>query len=594
MGWLSGWSYRKSHEIEGSNAGAQTNYQVKIIVHYESGTDYNDNTKTPPEGHIYVGGKSRVDFQDIRFTRSDGVTELDYWFENEETAEADGYGIFWVEVDSISASPDTTTIYIYYGKSDATTTSNGDNTFIIFDDWEDGQDHVDTKWTVVYTRPTTLGGSHSVITDGNVKVLRFYLGTDNTSRAFKSLDTVPDGFALRYRTKMLQGATTNVFTLDSFPRFQNIDNFERTWYHNYYEEYRINKRVSASTTLLDHTGTDSYPWSDEYNAYRVYEVRVSGVTFKFLREDTEILSSTNGWDTTDKPIAFGAARWSDGTTCEVYYDWVLVRKWVNPEPTHGSWGSEEQSGGATEITITDSISLSDSVLRHKTVSINDSIGVSDSILGHKTFTITDLIQTAEQILRDKSFAISDSISLSDLVNVITQILKTVTDSIGLSDQVLTHKTFAVSDQITLSDQALRHKLVEISDQISLLESTVASKLFIIIDQIGLTDTVQIIQIIKVIKDSVSLLDKILTHKQLTVQDQVTLTEAIRLLGVLAKLIKILTESFIPIKIETGNLSYFDPSSFDKDDFIADEPFIPLKITSEPFNPIKIECEEVIE
>ena len=26
--WLEGWSYRKSHEIEGSTAGAQTDYQI--------------------------------------------------------------------------------------------------------------------------------------------------------------------------------------------------------------------------------------------------------------------------------------------------------------------------------------------------------------------------------------------------------------------------------------------------------------------------------------------------------------------------------------------------------------------------------------
>jgi len=91
--WLSGWSYRKSHEINGSSAGAVTDYQIKIIVHYESGTDYNDNTKSPPEGHIYVAGKSRADFQDIHFTKDDGITELDYWFENEETAETDGYGV---------------------------------------------------------------------------------------------------------------------------------------------------------------------------------------------------------------------------------------------------------------------------------------------------------------------------------------------------------------------------------------------------------------------------------------------------------------------------------------------------------------------
>ena len=70
MGWLSGWQYRKSHEIEGSSAGAQTNYQVKIIVHKGTGTDSGE--------HVYCNNHCQDDFGDIRFTKSDGVTELDY------------------------------------------------------------------------------------------------------------------------------------------------------------------------------------------------------------------------------------------------------------------------------------------------------------------------------------------------------------------------------------------------------------------------------------------------------------------------------------------------------------------------------------
>jgi len=122
--WLLGWSYRKSHEIVGSIAGAQTNYQVRITVHYGSGTDSGE--------HVYLNGKCRTDFGDIRFTKSDGTTLLDYWMEEYVASD---YAIFWVEVDSIPASPDTATIYIYYGNSDATTISNGDATFLFLDDF---------------------------------------------------------------------------------------------------------------------------------------------------------------------------------------------------------------------------------------------------------------------------------------------------------------------------------------------------------------------------------------------------------------------------------------------------------------------------
>jgi len=123
MAWLSGWSYRKSHVIN-SASGAETNYLVKIRVYYGSGTDSG--------GNVYVNGKCRTDFGDIRFTDDDGTTLLDYWMErktNNDNAD------FWVEVaDNLSSNNQT--IYIYYGKSDATTTQNGDNVYCWGDDFE--------------------------------------------------------------------------------------------------------------------------------------------------------------------------------------------------------------------------------------------------------------------------------------------------------------------------------------------------------------------------------------------------------------------------------------------------------------------------
>ncbi len=56
--------------IIGTTAGAQTNYQMKLTVYNSSGTD------TP--GTVHLRGNARSDFGDIRFTKSDGVTLLDY------------------------------------------------------------------------------------------------------------------------------------------------------------------------------------------------------------------------------------------------------------------------------------------------------------------------------------------------------------------------------------------------------------------------------------------------------------------------------------------------------------------------------------
>jgi len=93
LGWLSGWTCRKSHVIE-SATGAGTDYQIRITVHYGGGTD--------SEEDVYCNSHCKTDFGDIRFTDDDGVTLLNYWM---ETKVDSNYAIFWVKIaDDLSSS----------------------------------------------------------------------------------------------------------------------------------------------------------------------------------------------------------------------------------------------------------------------------------------------------------------------------------------------------------------------------------------------------------------------------------------------------------------------------------------------------------
>lgn len=103
---------RKAVSIAGSS-GVQANYQVKVTVAYDSDMS--------------------ADFSDIRFTAADGTTLLSCWMDpssKTDSVTAD----FWVKVPSIAASPTVTTIYFYYGHA-AASVSNGDATFLLFDDF---------------------------------------------------------------------------------------------------------------------------------------------------------------------------------------------------------------------------------------------------------------------------------------------------------------------------------------------------------------------------------------------------------------------------------------------------------------------------
>jgi hypothetical protein len=73
MAWFDRrWQYRKSHVIN-SAAGAGTNYQIPIHVHGEIGSDSGND--------VYLNGKGKSDYGDVRFTAADGITELDYWLD---------------------------------------------------------------------------------------------------------------------------------------------------------------------------------------------------------------------------------------------------------------------------------------------------------------------------------------------------------------------------------------------------------------------------------------------------------------------------------------------------------------------------------
>jgi len=85
-------------------------------------------------GGLDLGGNARTDFGDVRFTASDGITELDYWLQEDYVAGE--YATFWVEV-TYNLTESGTTIYCYYGYPGGSTTSNGWDTFPVFDDFND-------------------------------------------------------------------------------------------------------------------------------------------------------------------------------------------------------------------------------------------------------------------------------------------------------------------------------------------------------------------------------------------------------------------------------------------------------------------------
>jgi hypothetical protein len=166
-GWLFAWNYRKALTINNtSNSNSLTDYQVLTTLDTQS---------------LISSGKMRSDCGDIRFTDSDGQTQLNYWIESGCNTSSTK---IWVKVPSIPASS-SKIIYFYYGNPSATSASNGTNTFDFFDDCESGS--ATDKWQVAFGSPIficdttekyegskslklTLGGSDDGIIAKNLNI----------------------------------------------------------------------------------------------------------------------------------------------------------------------------------------------------------------------------------------------------------------------------------------------------------------------------------------------------------------------------------------------------------------------------------------
>ncbi len=122
MGWLTGWTRRKSITISHAS-GVVTNHQMRILIGESSGAAGED---------VDCGGHCLSSFNDLRFTASDGETLLPYWIESITGATPNQLATVWVKFDSIGTSD--TTFYMYYENAAAAAASSGADTFIDFVD----------------------------------------------------------------------------------------------------------------------------------------------------------------------------------------------------------------------------------------------------------------------------------------------------------------------------------------------------------------------------------------------------------------------------------------------------------------------------
>ncbi|MBU2578352.1 DUF2341 domain-containing protein [Patescibacteria group bacterium] len=237
---------------------------------------------------------------------------------------------FWVEVtDDLSTTAQS--IYIYYGKPSVTTTSSGDNTFVEF---IDGQTDESSKFTLVDL--SNSGINASLTYDPYGKLHRIIISTpDNVGATITGVSgsnyeiwadvsmssgyNSQMGFILRYsasgvyyiRDLSATSATAKHLTIMEQATPPNtteitLDQSDHTDYHLPGINYRVTARASG-TSFSGNTSHENL------------SVGATDASF-----------STGSWGL--------YAGYVDGP--KITFKNIVVRKYISPEPSHGTWGSE--------------------------------------------------------------------------------------------------------------------------------------------------------------------------------------------------------------------------------------------------------------
>ena len=299
--WLSGWSYRKMITVQNATS-TLTNYQMQLIVNLGSGTDDINATTSK----VYLNSHGQSDFDDIRFTASDGFTLLDYWREATTTATSS----VWVEFNSLAATPTLSYFYMYYGNNTAGSAGNGSSTFILFDNFSDNNYTSNPTWTVVTGGWTAASG--------------YLASASSTTPAEITSLLNSTTFRLRGRAKL--SATSRALILGVEFGTRN------TSYAMYYgaNTNKITLWKNAATKIIDTAFTI------DANAHVLMLTRDTNSLFNMYVDDINKGSITNSTTTSFDRVEFE----SHGSTNQILY-WMFLANFTTNEPKWKTWGNEE-------------------------------------------------------------------------------------------------------------------------------------------------------------------------------------------------------------------------------------------------------------
>lgn len=306
---LPNWGYKKNVYVMNPNVASHQGVQVAVTI----------NT-----ADLILAGKLNADGSDLRFLNDSGTFELPYWIEsgmNTTTTKV------WVKVPNMLALA-RTKITMYYGNLTATPKSNGDSTFIFFDDFST----LDTAKWYSYKQPavtlSTTGGKviysgngYANLVSKNMGVTApFIVNTKVNGFSAYSWDLMPIGYAKE----------NNSFTRVGF--FSGVVVREGTGFSNQGSAVAI----ASSTTVTSTLCTNIYEFVSKVNADGSCNIATPGGSITIPSSSSTITNATR----ISLGYYYNSGNATGTCTGGREFDNIFVRKFVVTEPTVDSTGAE--------------------------------------------------------------------------------------------------------------------------------------------------------------------------------------------------------------------------------------------------------------
>jgi Domain of unknown function (DUF2341)/PKD domain len=305
------WEYHKNIIIKENSGEILTDYQIVVEL---------NNLNFPIE--------TKTDGSDIRFSDENGI-ELNYWIEEWNypcTAK------IWVNVQNIPANAEIK-LLMYYGNPLAVSSSNGEATFVFFDDF-DGENLDLVKW-----HQGAFGRDGIDILSYSDSVLMFRGsgcgGGFNDWRYAKSNEKWNgDEIALRAKTKRSNGISYVGFGYDS--SISDNINYFHIGFDPVSGENRLDTFVSAFNPDVGIYKSNQYFYNMVPETWYIVDLMKNENILRGRISD----STGNELTTTERTdidrngdVFLSLCGVYNCITVRYYYDWIFVRKYANDEPT---------------------------------------------------------------------------------------------------------------------------------------------------------------------------------------------------------------------------------------------------------------------